>query len=397
VPEKKAFSPADFIIPQAQTARDYETVLNRWKDENFSFWNRTVTARSNEDLVVALAGEALMRGTYKAAVSAIPGGFINSSAHSHESTVYLGGLADTYRSLDAADREKMARLSRLINEKSPDFLKEPHVVEFFAVRGHGNFIDEGAELIRSIDPATMALDLTPGILEGYADWKTYRPLMENPFERLVDQACFIISESLKMNPEGDKVFAFYGSQGDGEFNLRLGRALLEWAEGAEDASWAGVARSLILSVFSLSNNPGSVIAGYILNDEGEMSGNVQAPGLSTARLYRILNPGAYAPKALSIGALVNSIWAWTAAPAVSAVQENNTLDISVTFPAGESHYMMIRGIRPFTKIQLYGMDFRTDPQFERYDSSGWSYSAAEQTLLLKMKHRGTIEHVRIFY
>jgi hypothetical protein len=43
------------------------------------------------------------------------------------------------------------------------------------------------------------------------------------------------------------------------------------------------------------------------------------------------------------------------------------------------------------------MDYRTDPQFERYDSSGWSYSSAEQTLLLKMKHREETEHIRIFY
>jgi hypothetical protein len=128
-----------------------------------------------------------------------------------------------------------------------------------------------------------------------------------------------------------------------------------------------------------------------------MSENVETPELSTARLYRILNPGAYAPRALSIGAPVNSIWAWTAAQAVSAVQENNILDISVTFPAGEAHYMIVHGIRPFTRIQLYGMDFRTDPQFERYDSSGWSYAASEQILLLKMKHRGTVEHVRIVY
>jgi hypothetical protein len=221
--------------------------------------------------------------------------------------------------------------------------------------------------------------------------------MENPFARLADQACFIISESLRMNSEGDKVFAVYGSQGDAEFNLRLGRALLEWANGANDTSWAGAARSLILSVLSLSDNSGTARAGYFLNDEGEMSENVQAPRLSTARLYRILNPGSYAPKALSIGAPVNSLWTWTAAQAVSATQENNILDISVTFPAGEAHYMVLRGIRPFAKIQLYGMDFRTDPQFERYDSSGWVYIASEQTLLLKMKHRGTVEHVRIFY
>jgi hypothetical protein len=73
------------------------------------------------------------------------------------------------------------------------------------------------------------------------------------------------------------------------------------------------------------------------------------------------------------------------------------MDIAVTFPAGETHYMIVRGIRAFNKIQLYNMDYRTDPQFERYDSSGWSYNAQEQTLILKMKHRATVEHIRIVY
>jgi hypothetical protein len=59
--------------------------------------------------------------------------------------------------------------------------------------------------------------------------------------------------------------------------------------------------------------------------------------------------------------------------------------------------MLIRGLRPFVKIQLYGIDYRTDPQFERYDSSGWSFSSSEQTLLLKLKHRSQVEHIRVFY
>ncbi|MDR2618437.1 MAG: hypothetical protein LBC62_06165 [Treponema sp.] len=400
VPETKSFNPQDFIIPEAQTRRSYEEVLARWVDQNFSLWNRTVSSQNDEDLVIAYSGEAISRGTYKAAVSAAAPEFLNSGQRTYESSVYLGRLTDAYRSLAAADREKLSRLSRLINEKSLEFIKEPHVFEYFAVRGHGNFMDDGAELIRSIDPKTLPVDLTAGILEGYADWKQYRPLMENPFERLLDQACFVISESLRIAPGasgGDRVLVFFGSQGDAEFNLRLGRALLAWAEESGDASWAGVARSLILSVLSLGDSSGAVKAGLLISDEGDITVSGAPLRLTSARLYRILSPGEYYPHALSIGAPVNSIWTWTAAPAVSASQENNVLDISVSFPAGETHYMILRGIRAFTKIQLYNMDFRTDPQFERYDSSGWAYAAEEQTLLLKMKHRATVEHVRVFY
>jgi hypothetical protein len=399
VPEQKSFNPQDFIIPEAQTRRGYEEALARWTDQNFSLWNRTVSSRNDEDLVIAFSGEAISRGVYKAAVSAVAPEFLNSGQRSYESSVYLGGLGDAYHSLAVSDREKLSRLSRLINEKSLDFIKEPHVFEYFALRGHGNFIDDGAELIRSIDPKTLPVDLTAGILEGYADWKQYRPYMENPFERLMDQACFVISESLRIasGPGGDRVLVFFGTQGDAEFNMRLGRALLNWAEASGGASWAGIARSLILSVLSLGDSSGTVKAGLLISGEGDITVNSAPSRLTSARLYRILSPGEYFPHALSIGASVNSIWTWTAAPAVSASQENNVLDISVSFPAGETHYMILRGIRAFTKIQLYNMDFRTDPQFERYDSSGWAYAAEEQTLLLKMKHRATVEHVRIFY
>ena len=406
IPERKTFSPTDFILPQAQTAASYNEVLTKWRDQNFSLWNRTISEQNNEDAVIAFEGEALVRGTYKAAVAAVSPGFLVGTVRTYESSVYLGNLDLAYRSLVTRERETLTRLSRQINEKSLEFLKEPRVFEYFAVRGYLNFVDAGADLVRTIDPATLALDICPGILEGYMDWKTFRPAADNPFERLVDQACFVISESLRRSADasgapGNRVFSFYGSQGDTEFNLRLGKALMVYAEASpnsgQNTAWAGIGRSLILSALSLGDASGAVKAGLILSGTGEIEEGPTRSGLTTARLYRILNPLDTYPRALTIGASVNSIWTWTTAQSVSASQENNVLDIAVNFSAGETHYMIIRGVRPFTKIQLYNMDFRTDPQFERYDSSGWSYVPQEQILLLKMKHRTQEEHVRIFY
>ena len=211
----------------------------------------------------------------------------------------------------------------------------------------------------------------------------------------------------------DRVFSFYGSQGDTEFNLRLGKALLIYTDALTQAtqgggqnsaqvngqikSWAGIGRSLVLSALSMGDASGMVKTGLVISDTGEISESPQTSALTTARLYRILNPGDFYPRAVAIGATANSIWTWTAAQTVTASQDNNVMDIAVTFPAGETHYMIIRGVRPFTKIQLYNMDFRTDPQFERYDSSGWSYISQEQTLILKMKHKAEKEDIKIFY
>jgi len=406
IPNQKTFSPGDFILPQAQTAQAYNNTLTRWRDQNFSLWNRTISDQNNEDLVIAFEAEALVRGTYKAAVTAVSPAFLQGSSRTYESSVYLGGLDQAYRSLVSKEREKIARLSRQINEKSLDFLKEPRVFKYFAVRGYNNFIDAGADLVRNIDPASLALDITPGILEGFVDWNTYRPNTGNPFERLVDQACFVISGSLRKTANasgadadgaGERVFSFNGNQGDTEFNIRLGKALLVYAETVQNDSWAGIGRSLILSALSMGDASGLVKDGLLLSGTGEITENSAQSGLTTARLYRILNPVTSYPRALAIGTAANSIWAWTAAQTLSAAQQNDIMDITVRFPAGETHYMIIRGIKPFARIQLYGMDFRSDAQFERYDSSGWVYYAPDQILVLKMKHHTAEEHIKIIF
>jgi hypothetical protein len=393
VPEKNSFNAGDFIIPAARTGALYNGALTRWRDQNFSLWNRIIASRNDEDMVMAYGGEAVKRGNYRAAMAAIPPAFLGSSQRTFASSVYLGRMDMALASFISLEREKIGRLSRMINERNLDFLKEPQVFEFLAVRGYQNFIEDGAELVRSIDPATLNLDLSAGILEGLADYRQYRPQGDNPFDRLADQACYLISEYIRRDPQQDRVFVFLGDTAGVEFNLRLGRALERWA-GNDD--WAAIGRSLILSALSLTDPSGTVPAELLINEAGEMS---ESPGdrIGSARLYRTLAPGEYYPHAAGIGAGVNGIWAWTAASSINVTQDGMVLDIAVSFPVGETHYMMIRGIRPFAKIQLYNIDYRTDPQFERYDSSGWVYSARDQILILKMKHRAAVEHVKIFY
>jgi hypothetical protein len=396
VQEKNTFNPADFIIPGARDAGTYTDAITRWRDQSFSLWNKIIENNPNEDMVMAYIGEAVRRGTYKAAVSAIPAVFINNR-ETYESSAYLGRLDLGLRSILAFERENSSRLSRMINEKSPNILKEFHVFEYLGIRGYGSLIDDGGDIVRALDPAVIPLDITPGILEGWLDWQLYRPYTDNPFERLIDQACFVISEGILSDPTGSGVFVFHRGEAMTEFNLRLGAALINYGERTEKEDWAGLGRSLVLSILSLIDSSGTVPGSLRFSTEGAISGDTADPRLNSARFYRILRPEEYYAHAVGIGAAVNGIWAWTAASAISASQENNVLDISASFPVGETHYMMIRGIRPFTKIQLYNIDYRTDPQFERYDSSGWVYSASEQILLLKMRHRTTVEHIRIFY
>ncbi|MFA6506638.1 MAG: hypothetical protein WCT14_11090, partial [Treponemataceae bacterium] len=157
-----------------------------------------------------------------------------------------------------------------------------------------------------------------------------------------------------------------------------------------------IGRSLTLSALSLSDASGTLPTEASLPD-GSDAAVGGATRISSARVFKIVVGEARLPRAIPLvpdGG--SSVWAWTAASA-SAKREANVIDIAVDFPVGESHFMILRGVKPFVKIELYGIDFSTDARFERYDSSGWAYSQSEQTLLLKMKHKSATEHIRIFY
>jgi hypothetical protein len=393
IPEQRGFNVGNFVLSQAKNSQEFDAALSRWKAQNWVRWRDNITAQPDEDTVVACGAEAVRQGDFSAVAASVSPAFLANSRRTWVSSVYLGGMTQALRSFTAAERENFSRISLLIGEQSPDLLMENHVFEYLSVRGYTGLIETGLEIIRSMDPATLSLDMTPGIFEGYTDFTGLRLNTTNPFERLIDQACQTVTENLRR--DYDLVFVFHGSSADITFNLRLGKALWSWGEKIGNSDWAALGRSLILSALALTDNAGEVPSTLILSDSGEIS---EAAGdtISSAKIYRIADPGEYFPAAVGIRSGADSIWAWTAATGASAVQGNGVINISVSFPVGETHYMMIRGIKPFSRLMLYNTNWPMDSLFERYDSSGWMYFAQEQTLVLKMKHRTVVEHIQIY-
>jgi hypothetical protein len=406
IPDRKTVSPENFILAAARNPSGYEEDITQWRDKSYSSWNR---AAGSPDSVRLLSGEtvnaymseALKRGTYRAVSAALAPVYVPASADSFsfEASAYTGKLDTALRSLSLSERERYSRLARLFNEHSADFLKEFHIVEFLGVRGLNNLLDDAADMLRSFDPAVMTLEQSAGFLEGNLDWARVRPGRDNPYDRFLDQAFHVTGDSLKKNPFTEAVLAFSGDEADTELNLRLGSALSRLGDETRQA----LGRSIVLSVLSLADDTGSAPRIVVQDDNGGFSEKPGAGRLGSARMYRICrteNNGEYYARAQSLSSgetPATGLWAWTAASNVSAVQRPGMTDITVNFPAGETHYMMIRGLRPFAVLQLYGIDYPSDPQFERYDSSGWTYSSQEQTLLLKMKHRSSSERIRILY
>ena len=71
VPEPEAeivVNPESFILPQVGRQEQYNQALSLWRNQNYSRWSGAISTETGEDRVIAFLGEALSRGTYRAAL-----------------------------------------------------------------------------------------------------------------------------------------------------------------------------------------------------------------------------------------------------------------------------------------------------------------------------------------
>ncbi|MDR1840061.1 MAG: hypothetical protein LBQ93_10820 [Treponema sp.] len=365
--KQNAFEPADYIIAQSQ---NYENELLNWRDLSYARWNQNISALQNEDDVIAYCSEAFIRGNYTAAVAAIPSDFINSTRHTFRSSGFIGGMSNAYRSFTSSEDEKLNLITMLTRQRSLDVLKEEHVLDYLFSRGNAAVANDIIDIIRNASPEMLAADYCPGLLEAYSDIRLWRPSAENLIEHLTDQILSLVSDNLNRDTERDLVFVSNSEGINYYFSLRIGKAIVAWTETNQNAQWRAIGQSLVLSALTEA-------------------------GAGTGKLYNALKFGDHHPRA----ALLTDTghWAWTVSSSIRASYVSGNLNITLSFPTAMTHHILIRGVRPFIKLQIHGMDWRTDSQFERYDSSGWIYYPEEQILILKLRHRTTVETVTVFY
>jgi hypothetical protein len=396
VTDKKEFNPADFIVPQAESVQAFSDTVSRWVSRNFALWSQ-MGIETDEDTVLAWCSEAIRQGSYRSAVSVIPVSFSSNPQRSWESAVYqfdrkIGVWETASRAMYIFERDKMNRISRLLAERKLSLFTENHLIEYLSIRGHSQLIDYILSIAQEIDPGALTLETGPGILESCLDTSVWQPQTANLFEPLVEQIHQLAAANIRKS--GDLVFVFSDGYANTEFNLRLGKAIYQWAEKSDDSGWAGLGRSLVLSVLSLSDNNGLIPASLTIDNTGEIVSS--GTRIGAAKAYRYVNTSEYFPHAAATGA--GNIWAWTAASSVNIAQDDRQMDISIKFPVGETHYIMLNNVKPFPLLQIYDVSWRRAFDFESYyNSSGWYYFEREQILVLKINHRSNIEHVKIYF
>ena len=363
--KQRIFDPVDYILTDAG---NYENILRNYYTSALSYWSQNASFLQNENDIIALLSGSIQRSNYSTLLYSVSPRILDSSEHSYRSSVYVGGMNNAFRTFSAAENERLNLIMRAAREKSLAFLKEEHVLNYLFSSNNNALAYEVIEVINNAEPHTLTIEQCAGLLEVSSDYRRWRPF--NTIEHLTEQMLQVISDHLNRSSENDTVSVFV-SIPDGnntEYSLRLGKALSEWAMLTQHHEWELIGKSLVLSAVSNSNS---------------------------GKLYNLLNLTNYNPKAFWISD--NGLWAWTIAAGIRAAYINSNLNLTFTFMPNTTHYIILRGIQPFLRIQIHGMDWRSDSQFERYESSGWLYYASEQTLILKLRHRSTTENVRLIY
>jgi hypothetical protein len=429
------------VIPDAQDSVTYRSLLAQWRDRNFALWAQRVAVGTGafssgaltDDTVLAYLTESLLQGEYGAACAAARAAIPDEYERDSASSVFLGQLDEGLRSLKEQERAAEARLlplsslngAALLSALQPDAAeaRSATLLEYFAARGNIEQLNSVARGIRAIAPASVALEHAPEIFAGYTVWARYAPASaryapasaryapasaryapasaENPFTRLLDPVYRLLGESLTLHPDGKRVFVCADAVADIAFNLRLAHALIRYA-GEEASDLAALGRSLILSALSLNDESGMLPARLFFDfSDSSVTGAVRedAARLDSAWIYHQLDLSEYAPHAVHVG---GAAWLWTAAPLIalnnaSATQfPRSPLDIAVSFPPGQAHYLFLCGVPRPISLQIHGAPVAASPNFEQ-DPSGWSYSPSAQSVLLKLTHSEAIEHIVVSY
>jgi hypothetical protein len=353
------------------------------------------TESFSEKALAAYLAESLSRGVYGSAYE------IAKSARkkwpdklSYLTAPYLGNLIAEMQGLDAADAAELKRIAQLVSDASPALCEKEGLVRFLLDRAPASLSDSGLALLASLDPAKISLRQAVGLLGCVADSLALLDSAKNPLANRGSVAARIVA-AVRPAREG----FFLCAEEDGSCDLRLsalaGRYLADYGERAGKSELVGVGQGLLEGATLAADDKGFAPARLTIK-AGAVDQRMGS--LGPEELYALVADNPYYPREVSFYREAGQgAWAWTCAPSLTAQSGASGIAFTARFPEGQAHYLAIYGVRAFANIQLYGIDYSADREFEIYNASGFLYEGGRRALYLKMKHKKESEDIRLSY
>lgn len=382
---------------------EYAKTKQLFRERALDYFSSVISSRNyNEELLTAYMAEKAFNGEYAKALAFAPSSLLPKEKRSYISTTFYGNLVQNDNSLAAYQRKFLSGIESGIARAEISVFNREALIPFLINNSRANLISALEKIASNAKQEDLNSFLAAGLLEAAMDYAFYFPNKQNLFMENSEQYETVLKDSLISIDTGLYISSDKKTI-DTEKTLRTASVLIRYGSSYPDkGTWKAVGQALYSSIFSLGGNSSSLPASFdIQGDKAKKLGLManDALILHAEKLYpAAVKDNPYYPHEESLALKAEpGIWAWTSARDINVLKNDAKIfSFRISSKAGDTHYMIIRGIRPFYRIQIHEIDFRTDPRFEMYNSSGYVYDERTRTLLLKMKHKKDDEDIVLF-
>lgn len=335
-------------------------------------------SQGNEAAVIAYLAEQASRGNYADALKKIPDSFRNSSRRTYLSAPFFNSLVSMNRSLSMVTENMRGIIQNAVAQQNLAVFGNTTLADYMLRESTNADVRSLAALPAARADFAPTVEQASNILRVYVALAKASSALADSLAPVVpaclsavQDACVFENDTLRLT-EKESPLPFLQT-------VEAGKSLLDYGTYRADQACQTCGRLLVNTAFAQASNQNS---------------------RTLADLYPLLVENSFYPHYSLLGTFgTNKVWAWSAARTLSYAEQRggDTGTITIDFPVDDTHYLIIKGIRPFEGIEIYGMPFRTDPRFEGYNSSGYVYDEQTQTLFLKSRHKTAREIIRLMY
>ena len=372
--KEKVFTFADAKALALSSEEYYKYSVDKVKSS--VLFKNEVPESASEIAITAYVAEMASQGKYSQAIESVPAAAKTVAKRSYLSAPYFNSLVEMNKTLVMQNENIAYRMNYSIEQGNPSVFEFDAFSMYIQTRST-------PEAVKSLSLLTQegTAEPTPlqasGIIKLYADLYPISKEKADVLQVPAQKALGIIEKYCSIK---DDIFSF--AQENVEFSsldyAKTGDALVRYGE--------------------IIGNPDICAVGRLMFNIG-VSRIDTSDIESFATIYPLAarNNKFYPHLVILEETLTEPIWTWTAAQSMSIKTDSeNTSTISLDFPQGDSHYVIINGIKPFKSIEIYELSFRTDHRFETYNSSGYVYDSKTNTLFLKYRHKSGTEIVKLY-
>lgn len=376
-----------------------ETAYDGWGGDRFNggsgTWElRDRAPRFSEEILTAYLAEAWERNEYITAFNQMRrAADIHPEQVGFKSSVFLGNLRTVTSRFLRQDQQRAAALSSRIQSNDATVFREEDLIEFAAHRGGEELYQRLIQFVEEVDFRTVDTPSAIGMLSAAVD----QPHPSDAITEATDRFFAIIDDRILPSVRQFENFFFVETdqaEVDVYWSIRAGQLLLDIGRLQGNQLYRTVGRNLVLSGLQLTDTQGFLPEFLFFGDSGLQS---REGSFGPERLYPHITENPSYPRIISLyDSLGAGSFIWTIANFSEVSTGEDRFQFTLSYPMNRTHYILMQGIPPFQSMQLFGLQWRNDPQFESY-IKGRHYDINTETLMIKYTDDSTEEQIILNY